>query len=188
MPPPPLAAQVCTVKPKVTIKCALYYKVKAGDTCWSIATASGLSIQQVQALNPTAKCKALQVGSSACVRDGGNKITPAPADMVYCVKAAASRAADTCRAFAARYEDMHAAHVLRLLQGSGGVSRLYIQCPSGAILVIVEMVAPCGGQAACAAATTCCRGLLCSQHVAWCCMVADEQWMWFPVPCGQLAS
>ena len=44
-----------------TAACASNYKVKSGDTCWSIWTAKGMTDKQFYAANPGIKCNALQV-------------------------------------------------------------------------------------------------------------------------------
>ena len=49
--------------------CDKKYTIKAGDTCYNIATANGLSVDNLKTLNPKINCDSLQTGQDLCVCD-----------------------------------------------------------------------------------------------------------------------
>ena len=51
----------------VVSNCVPYYVV-SGDTCWAIATRYGLTVSQLNSLNPNVNCANLQIGQVMCVR------------------------------------------------------------------------------------------------------------------------
>ena len=51
----------------VVRNCVPYYVV-SGDTCWAIATRYGLTVSQLNSLNPNVNCANLQIGQVMCVR------------------------------------------------------------------------------------------------------------------------
>ncbi|CAL5228206.1 g11293 [Coccomyxa viridis] len=51
-----------------TTTCAATVTVKAGDTCYSIYTAAGITADEFAQLNPGINCGALQVGQTVCIK------------------------------------------------------------------------------------------------------------------------
>lgn len=49
--------------------CDKKYTIKAGDTCYNIATTNGLTVDNLKTLNPKINCDNLQTGQDLCVCD-----------------------------------------------------------------------------------------------------------------------
>ncbi|KAJ3118277.1 hypothetical protein HDU96_002713 [Phlyctochytrium bullatum] len=64
--------------------CTKFHTIISGDTCWALANANGLSVDQLRALNNSPDCQNLQVGSTLCLASGST-----PRARVAAVKAAA---------------------------------------------------------------------------------------------------
>jgi hypothetical protein len=54
----------CTVK---QLSCTNYYNVQAGDACWTIANNNGMTLNDLQGMNPDVSCDNLQVNQSLCL-------------------------------------------------------------------------------------------------------------------------
>jgi hypothetical protein len=50
--------------------CTRQYAVKAGDNCYAIAQANGMSLSALQAMNPAVNCEPLEIGAQLCVAQG----------------------------------------------------------------------------------------------------------------------
>ena len=59
-----------------TTSCANYYQLFVGDSCPTIASAFGTTVQGLVALNPTLNCQTLPVGQYICVPAIGGGSTP----------------------------------------------------------------------------------------------------------------
>lgn len=57
-----------TLPPPKSFTCTTQHKVKLGESCYNIATIWGLSVPQLQAINPSLNCTPLEVGIKICVK------------------------------------------------------------------------------------------------------------------------
>ena len=55
------------VFPKVCAGNSVVYSVQKGDTCWDLADVRGMSVDDIQALNPHLDCEKLQSGTEICL-------------------------------------------------------------------------------------------------------------------------
>jgi LysM repeat protein len=78
--------------------CGNTYTTVTGDTCFSVASNFGLTLSQLQSMNPQVDCNALQVGVSFCL----GKSTTAPV-VPNCQKTYIIQAGDTCSQLAVRF-------------------------------------------------------------------------------------
>ena len=67
-----------------TTSCANYYQLFVGDSCPTIASAFGTTVQGLVALNPTLNCQTLPVGQYICVPAIGGGSTTAAATTTTC--------------------------------------------------------------------------------------------------------
>ena len=59
-------------------QCNKFYTITSGDICWNIASANGLTLDQLIALNPGLSCSNLQIGQVICVSQGSSPSPPPP--------------------------------------------------------------------------------------------------------------
>jgi LysM repeat protein len=78
--------------------CGNTYTTVKGDTCFSVASNFGLTLSQLQSMNPQVDCNALQVGVSFCL----GKSTTAPV-VPNCQKTYIIQSGDTCSQIAVRF-------------------------------------------------------------------------------------
>lgn len=51
--------------------CGREHTVQQGDICYDIASSNGITLQELENLNPTVDCSALQLGATLCLGEGG---------------------------------------------------------------------------------------------------------------------
>jgi hypothetical protein len=50
--------------------CTKQHTVRAGDNCWAIAQANGMSLGRLREINPGVRCEPLEIGAQLCVAQG----------------------------------------------------------------------------------------------------------------------
>ncbi|KAL7745917.1 hypothetical protein RI367_008775 [Sorochytrium milnesiophthora] len=79
------------------VQCTSKYAVKGGDSCWAIANSNGMSVDQLQGLNPDMDCNALQIGQGVCLADAATTDPPQPTDApTVCVTPYTVKSGDSC--------------------------------------------------------------------------------------------
>ncbi|KAJ3084994.1 chitin deacetylase [Quaeritorhiza haematococci] len=97
---PPLPSPTNAPPPVATgVPCGKTASIKQGDTCFILGQQNGISVPQIQALNPGINCDNLQIGQSVCVAPpGGNPPPPPPPQTLppNCAKTQTIKAGDIC--------------------------------------------------------------------------------------------
>ncbi|KAK9764015.1 hypothetical protein K7432_008847 [Basidiobolus ranarum] len=90
-------------------KGASQYSVKSGDTCYAIATKYTISVESLQAANPSVKCDQLTVGLTMCIPPAVSSPTATPKPTVTpppkCASGTTSysvKSGDSCSAIATK--------------------------------------------------------------------------------------
>ncbi|KAK9759459.1 hypothetical protein K7432_017553 [Basidiobolus ranarum] len=98
-----------TTSPVVCGKDAIQYSIKAGDTCYAIATKFTISVEKLQVANPSLKCDQLIMGQAVCipsaVPSSTVSLTPTATPPPTCPSGTASysvKSGDTCSTIATR--------------------------------------------------------------------------------------
>ncbi|EPQ26293.1 uncharacterized protein PFL1_06228 [Pseudozyma flocculosa PF-1] len=91
--------QPTPIEPPETMpeNCKESYTVKTGDYCYQIATDHGLSVDELQALNPTLDCALLAIGAQVCVVPSVK-----PPSSTDCITYDTVKLGDSCNAIAQR--------------------------------------------------------------------------------------
>ncbi|KAF7361010.1 hypothetical protein MSAN_01131200 [Mycena sanguinolenta] len=76
--------------------CSPTYTVQAGDTCYAIATANGLTVDQLLSYNPSIDCTDLAIDQVLCLGPGGDGGDGGTCTQTYTVESG-----DTCSTIAA---------------------------------------------------------------------------------------
>ncbi|EYB90847.1 hypothetical protein Y032_0213g2287 [Ancylostoma ceylanicum] len=61
-------------RPLSHLNCTEVHSIVSGDTCWSLTQAYGITVDELQLLNPQMNCSSLQIGSDICVKDSETKV------------------------------------------------------------------------------------------------------------------
>lgn len=82
-------------------KCQTSVTVESGDSCWSISTSNGITLSELQGLNPPGvNCNGLQIGQVICVSRGQGQsattIKPTQKPQTPSCKSATIKRGDTC--------------------------------------------------------------------------------------------
>ena len=54
------------------VNCAKTHTIVSGDLCWKLSADYGLTVLQLQALNPGINCDNLKIGASLCLKGGSS--------------------------------------------------------------------------------------------------------------------
>ncbi|KAI9344237.1 hypothetical protein DFJ73DRAFT_840701 [Zopfochytrium polystomum] len=75
----------CTPRPYPLYCCQEVYVIKSGDSCWSIAQSYGVTVEYLQAINPSLDCYASPIYpfQQLCVRPPPTYITPVTSTNFY---------------------------------------------------------------------------------------------------------